>query len=100
MVPALSVFQTPPDPTATNQRFSLLGSMAISAIRPDKNAGPIFLNSKASRKVSDLLAVDAGVFLRCAFTELANTKLIKSTDRILKSFIFLGIYKITPNKIV
>ena len=47
VVPEFSVFQTPPDPTATYHTFSFFGSMAISAILPDINAGPMLLNLNA-----------------------------------------------------
>ena len=64
VVPEFSVFQTPPDPTATYHTLSLSGWTAISAIRPDKNAGPIFLNLKASKEISS--AFSTFFFLRCA----------------------------------
>ena len=47
VVPAFSVFHTPPEPTATYQTFSFIGSIAISAILPDMKAGPILLNLNA-----------------------------------------------------
>src|SRR5436190_345548 len=40
LVPAFSVFQTPPEPTATNQRCAFVGSTAMSTIRPEVRAGP------------------------------------------------------------
>jgi hypothetical protein len=49
VVPAFSVFQTPPDPTAAYQMLRFLGWMAISLIRPDIRAGPIFRNSSPDR---------------------------------------------------
>ena len=49
VVPALVVFQTPPEPTATYQVFSLVGSIAMSAILPDIKAGPTLLNLKPER---------------------------------------------------
>ena len=52
VVPEFVVFQSPPDPTATYHTFSLLWSMAISAILPDMNAGPILLNLKPSKAFS------------------------------------------------
>ena len=47
VVPEFSVFQTPLDPVATYHTLSLLGCIAMSAILPDKNAGPTFLNLRA-----------------------------------------------------
>src|SRR3990172_645723 len=44
VVPALVVFQTPPDATATYQVFGSVGWTAMSLIRPDVNAGPIARN--------------------------------------------------------
>ena len=44
VVPAFSVFHAPPDATATYHMFSLFGSIAISDILPDINAGPMLLN--------------------------------------------------------
>src|SRR5258708_27726579 len=41
LVPAFSVFQTPPEAAARNQRCGLVGSTAMSTIRPDVRAGPI-----------------------------------------------------------
>ena len=41
MVPAFTVFQTPPEPTATYQVLGSVGSIAMSAIRPDMSAGPM-----------------------------------------------------------
>mgnify|MGYP000618023668 CR=1 FL=1 len=38
VVPLLSVFQTPPDPTATYHWLSSCGLMAMSAMRPDMKA--------------------------------------------------------------
>ena len=49
VVPAFVVFHTPPEPTATYQVFSFSRSMAMSAILPDINAGPILLNLKPLR---------------------------------------------------
>ena len=67
VVPAFSVFQTPPEPTATYQILSLSGWVTISAIRPDKKAGPTFLNLNASKETS-LEVVFMFFFFRCAFT--------------------------------
>ena len=47
VVPEFRVFQTPPEPTATYQIFSLFESIAISAILPERKAGPIFLKLKS-----------------------------------------------------
>src|SRR5262245_4547663 len=41
VVPAFSVRHTPPEATATNQRFLLVGSTARSAMRPLVTAGPM-----------------------------------------------------------
>src|SRR6185295_10083317 len=40
-MPAFSVRHTPPDATATNQRFLSVGSTAMSAMRPLVTAGPM-----------------------------------------------------------
>src|SRR6056297_79635 len=55
VVPELTVFQTPPEPTATYQTLGLSGCSAISAIRPDMNAGPMVRSSRPA-KVSALNA--------------------------------------------
>ena len=65
MVPAFSVFQTPPEPTATYQTLSLSGWVTISAIRPDKKAGPTLRNLKASKETS-FEVVFTFFFFRCA----------------------------------
>ena len=44
------VFHTPPEPTATYHIFSLFESIAISAILPERNAGPMFLKLKSLRE--------------------------------------------------
>ena len=49
VVPELTVFQTPPDPTATYHSFSFSGFIAISAIRPDMKAGPTDLNFRPDK---------------------------------------------------
>ena len=41
VVPLLVVFQTLPEETATYQVLRSVGSMAMSAIRPDATAGPM-----------------------------------------------------------
>src|SRR5436190_19243413 len=41
VVPALMVFHTPPDATATYQVFLSRGCTAMSATRPDVSAGPM-----------------------------------------------------------
>jgi hypothetical protein len=40
VTPAVVVFQTPPEPTATYQVAASRGSIATSAMRPDMKAGP------------------------------------------------------------
>ena len=50
VVPELVVFQTPPEPAPTYQTLGLVGSTAMSAIRPDIKAGPILLNGSAEIK--------------------------------------------------
>jgi hypothetical protein len=52
VVPALVVFHTPPEPTATYHKLKSLGSMAMSAIRPDINAGPIPLSCNPENVLS------------------------------------------------
>ena len=49
VVPALVVFHTPPDPTATYHVCGWVGWIAISAIRPEAKAGPIDRHLKALR---------------------------------------------------
>ncbi len=41
VVPAFTVFHTPPEPTATYQVLGFVGSIAMSAMRPDMSAGPM-----------------------------------------------------------
>ena len=55
VVPEFFVFHTPPEPTATYHTLLLFGSIEISAIRPERNAGPTFLNLKA---LSEMLSLD------------------------------------------
>ena len=49
VMPAFSVFHTPPDPTATYQVLASSGCTAMSAIRPDIRAGPMLRNSRAEK---------------------------------------------------
>jgi len=49
VVPEFSVFHTPLDPVATYHTLLFFGWIAISAILPDKNAGPTFLNFRADK---------------------------------------------------
>ena len=50
VVPALVVFQTPPEPTAINQTLGFYLSNAMSAMRPDIREGPILRNLNAPRR--------------------------------------------------
>jgi hypothetical protein len=52
VVPAFTVFHTPDDPVATYHTLSFVGWNFISAILPDKKAGPTFLNLKASKETA------------------------------------------------
>lgn len=60
VVPELVVFQTPPDPAPTYQTFGLVGSTAMSAIRPDIKAGPILLKGSAEMKPELILESTLG----------------------------------------
>ena len=51
VVPALVVFHTPPEPTATYQVARFSGWMAMSATRPDISAGPIPRSSSPANVV-------------------------------------------------
>ncbi|MHC4086746.1 MAG: hypothetical protein ACYSU5_16305 [Planctomycetota bacterium] len=63
VVPLLTVFQTLPDATATYQMLDFLGFLTMSLIRPERWAGPMFLNfspEKVSAVSSDCsLVADA-----------------------------------------
>ena len=92
MVPAFSVFQTPPEPTATYQTLSLSGCTATSAIRPDKNAGPT-LRILNAPKGSFFISILAFFFLRrwacvCVKPKLKNSKVVKV---ILRNMYFISI---------
>src|SRR5476651_984282 len=52
VVPALVVFQTPPEATATNQTRGSRGSTARSAMRPDVSAGPMPRSSSPANTFS------------------------------------------------
>ncbi len=60
MVPAFTVFQTPEEPVATYHTLSFSGWVLMSAILPDKKAGPTLRRLKASK---DTVGVDSVVFL-------------------------------------
>ncbi len=49
VVPAFSVFQTPPEPAATYQVWRFKGWMTISLIRPDMRAGPMLRKARPER---------------------------------------------------
>ena len=49
VTPALLVFHTPPEPTATYQTLRSWGCQAISAMRPDIKAGPILRHFRPAR---------------------------------------------------
>src|ERR1041384_5996709 len=51
VVPALTVFHTPPAATATYQSFLFFGCTATSRMRPDSMAGPIERNRIAPRAI-------------------------------------------------
>ena len=61
VVPAFSVFHTPPEPTATYQVCRLRGWMAMSLMRPDMMAGPML--RKASPARSSAVSRGAGAAL-------------------------------------
>ena len=64
VVPEFRVFHTPPEPTATYHIFSLFESIAISAILPERKAGPIFLKLKSVRETL-LYSLDFDFLLFC-----------------------------------
>ena len=76
VVPEFSVFHTPLDPVATYQTLLFSGWIAISAILPDKKAGPTFLSFNAE---SDNLFSFCWVFadwlflLLCELTSKTNS---------------------------
>jgi hypothetical protein len=49
VVPAFSVFQTPPDPAATYQTALRVGWITMSLIRPDMMAGPMLRNASPDK---------------------------------------------------
>src|SRR5436309_13256559 len=49
VVPALTVFQTPPEAAATYQVVGVRGSTATSTIRPPTTAGPMLRNSRPAK---------------------------------------------------
>ena len=57
VVPALLVFQTPEDPVATYHTFSFSGWVLMSAILPDRKAGPTLRSEKASKDTSGVALV-------------------------------------------
>ena len=59
VVPAFTVFHTPPEPTATYQVLGSVGSIAMSAMRPDMSAGPM---ARSFRPSNVLAAGDASSF--------------------------------------
>ena len=84
VVPELTVFQTPPDPTATYHSFSFSGLIAISAIRPDIKAGPTDLNLRPDK--SEDFRSSALFFFFC---EKPNVKNNRDVNRIKYFFIML-----------
>ena len=74
VVPELVVFQTPPDPAPTYQTFGLVGSTAMSAIRPDIKAGPILLKGSAEMKPELILESTLGDGVSCAGANVAVIK--------------------------
>ena len=65
------VFQTPPEPTPTYQTFGLVGSTAISAMRPDINAGPMLLKGNAEINPELIFESTFGVGFCWAIAKLA-----------------------------
>ena len=64
MIPAFSVFQTPPEPAAIYQTDGFLESTSISAIRPDIYAGPI-LRSFIAENNSEVIVLESSFFAAC-----------------------------------
>jgi hypothetical protein len=56
VVPAFSVFHTPPEATATKKRCRLPGVTANSTTRPELMAGPMLRNFRADSVDADSLA--------------------------------------------
>ena len=54
VVPALSVFHTPPEPTPTYQTLGSPGLKATSAMRPDMKAGPMVRSPMPAKVPSDM----------------------------------------------
>ena len=79
VVPEFTVFQTPPEPTATYQTLLFSGCTAISAIRPDINPGPIF-RSFNPEKVLSTKREAAGVVV----LPLRWAKVLEETKRQIK----------------
>ncbi len=52
VVPAFSVFHTPPEPTVTYQTSRLFGWIAMSLMRPDMMAGPMLRSARPDSAVS------------------------------------------------
>ena len=70
-MPLSVVFQTPPEPTATYQVARSVGSIAMSAIRPEASDGPM-LRSVRPAKVSAVIRSGAPAFAVSArFSALA-----------------------------
>ena len=97
MVPAFSVFQTPEEAVATYQRLLFSGCMAISEIRPDKKAGPTFLNLNASNEtLSELVSVV--FFFLCADTSSADMSSIKKAKKGIKIFFMSWFFLVFPTR--
>ena len=62
VVPAFSVFQTPPDPTATYHVARRFGCMTMSLMRPDMRAGPMLRNSRPDSSSAVMREAGALVF--------------------------------------
>ena len=87
VVPAFSVFQTPPEPTATYHTFSLVSSIAISAILPDINAGPTLLNLKLFKAEAIGFSSFFFSFFFCAIPSIVEKSIAQETNNSFKYFI-------------
>src|SRR3990172_4653082 len=90
VVPALVVFQRPPDAVATYQIFRFVGCTATSLTRPDSRAGPMDRSrSPLTAEARGLRAVSAGAAPGaarcggrcCTTTATGRMTLTRSTSR-------------------
>ena len=83
VVPALTVFHTPPLPTPTYQTLLSVGWMTMSAMRPDMKAGPTLRISSPLNVAS--LKPGSGFSSSCAQAETGINKQSKNVSRFMMS---------------